>query len=353
MNFYFKCISVVAIIFGFSNLAIAQKHLGHWVQIKATRIDGSRILDRSANVGTFQIIYEEIQTVFIDSAYYTGTIYKRVAVNALPQELRPESGALPSRVIDARADTLLVISQVHSIDEIDKKNRYTFLRYDRYVEGLKRDKLIPYLNDSTIVASELLFPWREEDGILGSLTAKWYEKLKPVSGAISGYFIINKNGTIGEVRIGTSRSFAKQKKLIELIKQMTGKWHLPIEGLHVKVPFTLAAVKDGRSLDIRFRENDFSYFERIPGGFTGPEYARMYASLDKGSKLMNEGDFKNAITHLTKVIDMDPLNVEVVYDRASCHFKVGNTELACRDWKYLKDLDQVKGTKLYNEHCAK
>ena len=66
---------------------------------------------------------------------------------------------------------------------------------------------------------------------------------------------------------------------------------------------------------------------------------------------MEEKKYNLAIKELTKSIALDPLNIYAYYARAAVYVLTKEVQKMCLDLQQLKNMQQTKGTELWNKFC--
>ena len=64
-------------------------------------------------------------------------------------------------------------------------------------------------------------------------------------------------------------------------------------------------------------------------------------------------DYDNSIKNFTKSYELDPKNIDALYNRAAIYYETGKLELACKDWNELSELGQKRGIELLRNNCKK
>lgn len=343
-------LSIVFIFFILAAGANAQSALdGEWINIEATRIDGSRIVKKLDHRGFFLYVIQGGKIFNVDSPYYH--LYKNAMIGNELTYLDKKMADTGLEIIELISDSVMVMVQKYRPDELDKKNKYFLLRRKEYFSLLKRNGKIKYVDDSTLRANSYVFPIHEVPTLFDGLTSNLYEQLKPVSGSFTGYFILNTKNQISEIQIVENRGFSKIERFKKLLKKTEANWKRPIDSLNIKVEFTFCVVKEGRALDCTFKLNDFAYFNRVPGEYFPEWENKRFKKFNSALVNIKENKFDKAIEELTWCIGFDPLDFDCYYNRAYAYQQLGQMDKACADWKYLSDLGQVKASKLFAENC--
>lgn len=158
-------------------------------------------------------------------------------------------------------------------------------------------------------------------------------------------FIITKQGEIKGIEVLESTHENYNKYLIKAIKATAGKWQPAIwEGKpvnsEVKMGFDMGwSAKMGRkSGDTQTAQDTTDANES--------NYYLMQANINVEAKR-----YSLAVKDLTKSIALDPLNIDAYYARASVYAITKDVQKMCVDLLQLKNMQQIKGTELWNKFC--
>jgi hypothetical protein len=158
-------------------------------------------------------------------------------------------------------------------------------------------------------------------------------------------FIITKQGEVKGIEVLESTHENYNKYLIKAIKATAGKWRPAIwEGkpinAEVKMGFDMGwTEKMGRkSGDIDAKKDTIDANES--------NYYLMQANIK-----VEEKRYSLAIKDLTKSIALDPLNIDAYYARAAVYAITKDVQKMCVDLQQLKNMQQTKGTELWNKFC--
>ena len=158
-------------------------------------------------------------------------------------------------------------------------------------------------------------------------------------------FIITKQGDIKGIEVLESTHENYNKYLIKAIKATAGKWKPAVwEGkpinTEIKMGFDMGWTekmrnKNGDSANQKdtVDSNESNYF------------------LMLGNIFVEEKKYTLAIKELTKSIALDPLNIDAYYARAAVYALTKDVQKMCLDLQQLKNMQQTKGTELWNKFC--
>lgn len=158
-------------------------------------------------------------------------------------------------------------------------------------------------------------------------------------------FIITKQGEIKGIEVLESTHENYNKYLIKAIKATAGKWR-PAEW-------------DGKPVNAEIKMGfDMGWTEKMErkSGETDVKKDTIDANesnyyLMQGNIYVEAKKYTLAIRELTKSIALDPLNIDAYYARAAVYALTKDTQKMCVDLQQLKNMQQTKGTELWNKFC--
>lgn len=158
-------------------------------------------------------------------------------------------------------------------------------------------------------------------------------------------FIITKQGEVKGIEVLESTHENYNKYLIKAIKATAGKWR-PAEwegkpvNAEIKMGFDMGwSEKMGRkSGDTDAKKDTIDANES--------NYYLMQGNINVEAKR-----YSMAIKDLTKSITLDPLNIDAYYARAAVYALTKDVQKMCVDLQQLKNMQQTKGTELWNKFC--
>lgn len=334
----------ISVLFLITFQAACQDFTGPWILIDAKRIDGSRIVERNRYLAAFEYSFTQENTISVDSIMFDS--YKSHDPITYDDSLHAHDSW---RNLVLLSDTVLVITENYTEEDMDKKNRFVYLRKDAYLRFLRTNNLLEFEGPNTIRVTKNIFPTFNYDR-KRSFQRIISERIRPAEGAVTGYFIISKEGIVTHVGQVESRGFNQWERLVGVIKETSGQWTLPLGGYAYKVPFTVMVARNGDA-EITFKANDFAWLASDRMGISGAQARQITAIYDRAINLAEAGKYEKAAEAFTQYIETNPYNLDAFYNRATAYFQMNDLVRACKDWKYLKDLEQVTATHLHDQHC--
>lgn len=158
-------------------------------------------------------------------------------------------------------------------------------------------------------------------------------------------FIVTKQGEVKGIEVLESTHENYNKYLIRAIKSTAGKWQPAIwEGKpinsEVKMGFDMgwSEKMSRKSGDIDIKKDTIDASES--------NYYLMQGNINVEAKR-----YSLAIKDLTKSLSLDPLNIDAYYARAAVYALTKDVQKMCVDLQQLKNMQQAKGTELWNKFC--
>lgn len=100
------------------------------------------------------------------------------------------------------------------------------------------------------------------------------------------------------------------------------------------------------------------FAQLIMTGYSFSQKVLPLDSLKKCNTLYNSGIKKlinnqneDAINCFSEALKINPTDIDVLLNRASVYFKIGDKEKACEDWNKIKEMDNKSANKMLKKHC--
>ena len=158
-------------------------------------------------------------------------------------------------------------------------------------------------------------------------------------------FIITKQGEVKGIEVLESTHENYNKYLIKAIKATAGKWK--------------PAIWEGKPINSEIKMGfDMGWTEKMrnKNGSVTPQKDTVDSNesnyfLMQGNIYVEEKKYTLAIKELSKSIALDPLNIDAYYARAAVYALTKDVQKMCLDLQQLKNMQQTKGTELWNKFC--
>lgn len=317
--------------------SLKEKLIGEWVKDELTLIDGSPILK------------EEVRNMKLRYSFMPNDSFQ-VTVN----------GKTGTGIYALRGDTLTIadnsnfkIAVLNDIKlsfypiGIEKGIKFSFIPARFHNLGFtpqtyrtkgqdtiyisKQDYLEPLFIDADRAAAEFI-----SDNF-------FFPEYK--AGDFYARFIITKRGEVKGIEILESTHENYNKNLIKAIKTTEGKWK--------------PAIWEGKPVNAEIKMGfDMGWTEKMgrKSGVTSTKKDTIDANesnyyLMQGNIHVEAKRYQSAIKELTKSIALDPLNIDAYYARAATYAITKDIQKMCVDLLQLKNMQQAKGTELWNKFC--
>lgn len=254
--------------------------------------------------------------------------------------------------IDSSSDEMLVIS------DISKINTRILLNTDYIFDFLRRSNLLHVTSDSIIQADNFISPTFDGDFDKFFMSKFDFNVQKE---ELFCRFVVLHDGSISNIQVSSEQKFSGKDldRIKNIIASTKDYWIIP-------------PVPNGYRFNLNFAAN-ISRSVNISGSYMGSEYnftfhadslnpvdmsilspsdvTKENDNFDYGVRLMQRKKYEKAIEQFKKCLKINPSDIDVLYNIANCYQKAGNIELACEEWKNLKNMGQKDGENLYNQHC--
>jgi len=158
-------------------------------------------------------------------------------------------------------------------------------------------------------------------------------------------FIITKQGEVKGIEVLESTHENYNKYLIKAIKATAGKWR-PAEW-------------EGKPVNAEIKMGfDMGWTEKMERKSGNADTKKDTIDANESNYYLMQGNinveakrYSLAIKDLTKSIALDPLNIDAYYARAAVYALTKDVQKMCVDLQQLKNMQQAKGTELWNKFC--
>jgi TonB family protein len=165
-----------------------------------------------------------------------------------------------------------------------------------------------------------------------------YEKTNGITGVVFVTFIIDTNGKVVDPKILKKSLIGPglNKEAIRIVKTMP-LWNPAIQnGKHIKVQM---------NLPIRFSLDQAKIVDEKEYIKKGNEHYNL------GVKKSEENNYEEAVTEFTNTLKYLPEDIDALYNRGIMYYKLNKNELACNDWKKIKELESPSADELLKKYC--
>lgn len=331
------CISSVAVAQG-----MKERLVGDWIKEDIRLKDGSPILDQTVKNIQLRYILQKNGT---SRVVYDGKAADR------PYRVKNDTLILGNDTfykIEQASDIKLVLQQIMP-DSTDTALKLIFTPAHLYNLGYLPEKYRTKGGDTIYVFKpNYLEPFFMD----GEMNASQYISENfdfPEYRAADFYtrFIITTAGEVKGIEILRSTNDRFNNKLIAAIKKTEGKWK--------------PAMWEGKPVNVEVMMGfDFGWSEKQAERGAISSQITDEQKIQESNEFLAEGkynltlkNYNEAIRNYTWSLDKNPLNVDAYYGRASAYAMKKDTKKMCEDLLQLKNLQQAKGTELWNKFCNK
>jgi|GEM_PF-1530859 len=318
---------------------------GKWIKYKMEMKDGSKVFNR--NISESKNLYFLFKN---DSIYVSndniGMEYKQA------DDYITIKNKINYRIDYFKNDTLILHEEIKGLDD-DKAFRY-YLISNSVAQEYYRKK---FISKNDIVASIQYTP---------TITASFINKLSngfkdiQTQFTVSGYLIIfPKEKRIETFLIDSNAKITKEcKTLKKVINNSIESWDISdfLQYNSVQIPFFFKRVY------IKYKQTPFTAEIFSPfhnnNNDSYKDIKQQEQQIEKANQFFKKGldsyqnkNFIKALEYFSKAHELDPYNIDALYNRALIYYETHELDKACEDWKTLSDLGQVKAKEFYESKC--
>jgi hypothetical protein len=190
---------------------------GDWIRVKAEYTDGSP-LGRNNTAGTYlRYRFQKPKCYAVVSNLSEEREYSQTG-NSL------KFGKFLEFIVEQSSDTSLVLSEPRTSGAVTPI-RYYFIPTKSFTASKKHTYAYTFSDTDTIYARNTGIEPIYTEGNFNGFTSHLMQKFSGVSAIAFDFdFVVLKDGSIGDVTITSSTDEKKNKKLIQAVKQTSGKW---------------------------------------------------------------------------------------------------------------------------------
>ncbi|MCU0326020.1 MAG: hypothetical protein MUF45_12320 [Spirosomaceae bacterium] len=310
---------------------------GEWVKEEIRMKDGSKLYNNPLNESSLRYIFQSEDSVKIVYDGRSGNVPftlngNKLVINSLPLIINYlDENRL---ILDEDKDTLgiqirLVSAKIHNLGftpqtYITQGNDTIYVAERNYLEPSFRN---PANGPMEVISQNFTYPEYRTDDFFAR-------------------FIVTNTGEVKGIKILKSTNEKFNTRLVKAIKKTEGMWE--------------PATWEGRRVNVEMKM-------RFDMGWSQKMAARNPKNIDstqikidlsdnylmEGNYYAENKNYKQALRSYNLSIQNNPLNVEVYYKRAAIFAITKQNDKMCEDLKHLRDLEQKRGTELYQKYCEK
>lgn len=322
---------------------------GDWIKYKIEMKDGSSLIDRFLTDSSY-VNYTFKKFQMCTNGNPTHRVNESCFPFSLYQNFIKTSSTSGYEIDRVKNDTLILCERINGMEN-DKLKRFYFVREQKLFNQIKKEKG----ESKSQAANEFYTPT-----LKSSLTLELNKafKKKHSNFKARGIIIIDlKNKKISAlINYSNTNDSSKIERIKKVINKSYKLWDLnKFKHLDkLEMPFVLKdeKTKTFRGISMKFFTDSFYQLDHFYGGDTRViQKAGEY--FNNGIRCYQNKDYENSIKNFTKSYELDPKNIDALYNRAAIYYEAGKLELACKDWNELSELGQKRGIELLKNNCKK
>ncbi len=322
---------------------------GDWIKYKIEMKDGSSLIDRFLTDSSY-VNYTFRKLEMCTNGNPTHRVNEVCFPFSLNKNFIKTSSTSGYEIERVKNDTLILCERINGIEN-DKLKRFYFVREQKLFNEIKEQKG----ESKNQVANEFYTPTLKSSLMLelNKVFKKKHSNFK-AKGIIT---IDLKNKNISTlINYSNTNDSSKIQRIKKVINKSYKLWNLnKFKHLDkLEMPFVLKdeKTKTFRGISMKFFTDSFYQLDHFYGGDTRViQKAGEY--FNKGIRSYQSKDYESSIKNFTKSYELDPKNIDALYNRAAIYYETGKLELACKDWNELSELGQKRGMELLKNNCKK
>ena len=354
----FKYIIIFVFLFFQSKAQVnSQNVIGDWTKVKIRTLDGSKDLSEGYSVSKYynwQISPKKI-CMRIEPVYLKTNNCFDYTFDKNSLRTSPTSGY---KIEKLTSDSLIVIENIEGKIEKDKIQKIWFVKTSK----IMNEEITKHKDDSTLIAYPLYTPLMKVD-FMFEVAKNFNKKNNYPEFLFKGNIIIYPKKQKIEF-ISDDKSIIENKNFL-LVKSTAennfNNWDLKnfehFEKIYISFIFEskFEKLKSGgtfKGARIYFFMDDFNDIPKV----YGPKMEDMELAQENFQKavfFVQNKKYEKAIEYFNKGYELNNRKVDALYNIVSIYSQLKDKNNMCLTLKKLKDLEQVDGTKLYNEYCVK
>lgn len=322
---------------------------GQWVVVKSEIKDGSKSLKPEEDTEYTEYDIGKKQVCITLDALHRGKNDTHCLGYSLFGATVRLANFTSYAIERATADTL-VLAEVNDKTSADKLQRLTMVP-KTVLTNAERSK---YAAGSTVTASRYFTPtcnyWVEDE---------LYKAFKKditefaFAGKIVFYPAQGKLETV--VTTFQGRDSLVVNKVKKIVDKSYKNWNLSAFTAYssIELPFVLLSQDNYFYHSIRFYyfTNDITAVRFKQGSVFDKGLGK--AAYEQGLRALQYDDFKEAVELFEYAYQLDPLNLDAIYNKAASYYKAGDLENACLTWREIADMGQAEAATMVKTYCDK
>jgi len=347
------CFFLLQSFSGYSQVTQEQLQ-GDWIVVNITMADGSMVVNSGMDSSTYTMYS------FINDTLQIKVMPKWGGYNEPDQKYKLRDSSIVCNVMTYKILYLskdsLVIVDIN--DKIESSKRYHYQLVNR--RRIIKTEQAKQQNTDTFMVTSKAIPL-----LKGNIFDPEYNKTNNVLiniAEISGvlYFDLIQQKIIVDIE-HSKESEKGNLKFISFIENSFPYWDLNgfTNYAFIKAPFFFeiesSPIEPGPFSLIR---HSLRFYPIINGVLPEPlpkvsrnNFLRSNTLFKKGIKLYKKDKLSEALSYFEKSYQLNPENLDALYNMGSIYFKLGDVNAACTCYLKLKNMGQKEAAEIYDQYC--
>lgn len=356
----YKYLLIILLLYtSIANSQINGQYLtGEWTKVKSRMIDGSKNISESFLSSKFYTWRISSKNLCMDSDPINS--YEEYCLDYnLENNFMRTSLESAYEITKITSDTLIVVHRIKGINEYDKIEKLWFVKSSI----IRNNYVNKHKNDSILIANEHFTPTLNKD-FMDDIYKNFIKKNKYPNFNLIGNIIFYPKQRKLELEIINSldKNVIENKKDVDFIKSTIEKtyesWTLNDFNNFTKIyiPFLIKSQSykyNGggyKGSAIFYFINNIDFAEKIYG-IKMEDLRSSNKNFNNGIIAFQDKKYEKAIIFFEKSYEIDNQKIDALYNIAAIYSLLNDKTNMCDCLKKLKDLEQVQGTKQYNDNC--
>jgi tetratricopeptide (TPR) repeat protein len=331
---------------------------GEWTKVKSRMIDGSKNISESFLSSKFYTWRISSKNLCMDSDPINSDEEYCLDYN-LENNFMRTSLESAYEITKITSDTLIVVHRIKGINEDDKIEKLWFVKSSI----IRNNYVNKHKNDSILIANEHFTPTLNKN-FMDDILKNFMKRNKYPNFNLIGNIIFYPKQRKLELEILNSldKNVIENKKDVDFIKSTIEKtydsWTLNDFNNFTKIyiPFLIKSQSykyNGggfKGSPIFYFINNIDFVEKIYG-IKMEDLRSSNKNFNNGFIAFQDKKYEKAIGFFEKSYEIDNQKIDALYNIAAIYSLLNDKTNMCICLKKLKDLEQVQGTKQYNDNC--
>ncbi|WP_131707547.1 hypothetical protein [Chryseobacterium angstadtii] len=331
-----------------------QQLIDNWALSKSCMLDGSRDLSQNSERFLIWKLSDNKLCEYSNPIFEDQKVCYDIKIENKDIRTSPKTSYEIERLT---GDTLIVINRIEGVTANDKIKKMSFIRTSKF----QKEYLKTVSNDSTAMATTYFTPSLKKNIFSDILERSMTNNDRDLN--IKGSIIIYPKKQKVEFQYENVTGSKNNVKGIEFLKSnIESSYHLwNLKGFekfeqviipyHIETQIKYVDTFKGSTMKFAFFNNARKDLNKVP--VTIKDKILSDETYNKAMDPIDKQKLDKAIELFNKAFDLDNTNVDALYNVTSISLNKKDMTTACTALKRLKNLEQVEGTKLFNDLCSK